>query len=330
MENMASSLLKCNLCPRNCGVNRINSAQGFCKAGANPKLALVRSHLWEEPPISGTQGSGTLFFSHCNLGCVFCQNHEISHGGYGVEITLDRLVEIFLEQQARGVHNINLVSPTHFIPQIATALIQAKREGLTIPIVYNTNGYESLEGLCLLDGLIDIYLPDFKYWDDTLGETYSRISHYREFATTAILEMRRQVGEDVFIAGLMKKGLIIRHLVLPSHYRDSFLILDWIKEHLGDTTYVSLLNQYTPMYLARQIKPLSRRLTTFEYEKVTDYFLEIGLTLGFSQKRSAANQDYTPIFDLTGVETAPRSSGRGTNPLRSSEVAKPNETQRHH
>ena len=302
MEKMNNALSQCRVCPRNCGIDRTAGKTGFCRAPYLPKVALVSRHDWEEPPISGTKGSGTIFFSHCNLGCVFCQNHDISQDGFGQKISVERLAEIFLEQQERGFHNINLVSAVQFIPQVAKALEIAKAKGLTVPVVYNSNGYESLEGLNLLEGLVDVYLPDFKYWDDTLGLEYSKCPHYRETAAAAILEMRRQVGKDILDEnGIMQKGIIIRHLVLPNHYKDSFQVLDWIREHLGEDTFVSLMSQYTPMHKAKEIKALSRKLTTFEYDKVVDHFFEIGLKNGFMQKRSSATSDYTPIFDLSGV-----------------------------
>lgn len=298
-----TNLIACTICPRRCSVNRAAGELGYCSAAALPRIALVSCHYWEEPPISGTQGSGTVFFSHCNMGCLFCQNHTISHEGFGKEISIERLAQIFLEQQQKNVHNINLVSPTHYLPQIAQALRLAKADGLVLPVVYNSNGYETVEGLRLLEGLVDIYLPDFKYWDDTLAMAYSATPQYQHAARQSILEMRRQVGTDIFDEnGIMQKGLIIRHLVLPSHYKDSLLILDWIYAALGKETYVSLLNQYTPMYRATEVKALSRRLTTYEYEKVRDYFLKLGMKNGFMQQRNAATAEYTPIFDLQGVE----------------------------
>ena len=299
------ALSHCTICPRNCGINRTHGQKGYCQAPLLPKVALVSTHTWEEPPISGTKGSGTVFFSHCNMKCVFCQNHTISQQQNGIEISISRLADIFLEQQNRGCHNVNLVSASHFIPQTAEALTIAKKKGLSIPVVYNSNGYESLEGLRMLEGLIDIYLPDFKYWDNTLGLQYSHTPQYQQTATAAILEMRRQIPEDYFdIHGILQHGIIIRHLVLPQHYKDSCLILDWIKEHIGAQTMVSLLNQYTPMYEANHFRNLSRRLTTFEYQKVTEHFLHIGLQNGFVQKRSSATSEYTPLFDGSGVLTA--------------------------
>ena len=305
MEKMKTALSQCRVCPRNCGVDRTAGKTGWCRAPFLPKVALVSCHDWEEPPISGTKGSGTVFFSHCNLGCVFCQNHDISQEGFGQEISIDRLAEIFLEQQERGFHNINLVSAVQFIPQVAKALTIAKESGLSIPVVYNSNGYESIEGLQMLEGLVDVYLPDFKYWNEDLGVAYSKAPHYRETAAAAISEMRRQVGPDVLDTdGILQKGMIIRHVVLPGQYQDSFRVLDWIKETLGTETFVSLMSQYTPMHKAKEIKALSRRLTTFEYEKVVDHFFAIGLKNGFMQKRSSATSEYTPTFDLSGVMSA--------------------------
>ena len=302
MEKMNKALSHCQVCPRNCGADRTAGQFGFCRAPYLPKVALVSRHDWEEPPISGTKGSGTVFFSHCNLGCVFCQNHDISQDGFGQEISIERLAEIFLEQQTRGFHNVNLVSAAQFIPQVAKALKLAKEKGLSIPVVYNSNGYESVKGLKMLEGLVDVYLPDFKYWNDDLGMEYSKCPHYRETAAAAILEMRKQVKKDILDEnGIMQKGIIIRHLVLPGQYKDSFQVLDWIRKHLGEETFVSLMSQYTPMHKAKEIKALSRKLTTFEYDKVVNHFLKIGLKNGFMQKRSSATSEYTPAFDLSGV-----------------------------
>lgn len=305
MEKMKTALSQCRVCPRNCGIDRTAGKMGWCRAPYLPKVALVSGHHWEEPPISGTKGSGTVFFSHCNLGCVFCQNHSISQEGFGKEITLGRLAEIFLEQQVRGFHNVNLVSAVQFLPQVAKALEIAKEKGLYIPVVYNSNGYESPEGLKLLEGLVDVYLPDFKYWNDALALEYSKAPHYRETAAQAILEMRRQTEKDIFDEnGILQKGIILRHLVLPGQYQDSFQVLDWIRKSLGENTYVSLMSQYTPMHQAKAYKSLSRRLTTFEYDKVIDHFFKIGLKNGFMQKRSSATSEYTPAFDLAGVTSA--------------------------
>lgn len=292
----------CNICPRKCNINRNLGELGFCHSPSLPKLALVSSHHWEEPPISGTKGSGTVFFSHCNLQCKFCQNHKISMEGFGKEVTINRLAEIFLEQQNKGYHNINLVSPTPYIPQIKDALFIAKEKGLSIPIIYNTNGYENVESLQLLDGFIDIYLPDLKYFSNDLSVNFSSAPNYFEIATSAIKEMYRQCGKNQYDKnGLLLKGMILRHLILPGCYKDSLKLLDWLQKTLGNDVTISLLNQYTPMYQANGIKPLSRRLTTYEYQKVVNHFLKIGLKNGFTQKRNSSSSAYTPIFDLRGV-----------------------------
>ena len=299
---MNNTMKHCTICPRNCGANRYKGEKGYCNAGYFAKCALASIHHWEEPPISGHKGSGTVFFSHCNLNCVFCQNHTISEQGFGKEITAEHLSDIFLSQQKKGVHNINLVSPTHFIPQIKQALLLAKQKGLSIPVVYNTNAYEKVESLKLLEGLIDIYLPDFKYISPEYSKRYSIAQNYAEYAKKAILEMKRQQPTTVFDKnGILQKGIIIRHLVLPNCYKDSFEILKWIKQNIGEDTYISLLNQYTPMHKAAQYKEISRKLTTLEYQKVVNYFFEIGLKNGFMQSKYSATSNYTPIFDLSGL-----------------------------
>ena len=292
----------CDICPRKCNTDR-SIFKGYCHGGKNAKVALVSIHNWEEPSISGTKGSGTVFFSGCNMRCVFCQNHDISHGGKGIEITDERLAEIFIEQQQRGVHNINLVSGGHYVPNIINAIKQAKKLGLKIPVVYNSNGYESVETLKKLEGLIDIYIPDLKYVNDEYAVKYSSAPGYFETAVSAIKEMVRQTGKNIFDEnGMMQKGVIIRHLVLPSLKNDSIKVIDAIKENFGENVYVSIMSQYTPVFKAKEHKEINRRVTTFEYEKVTEHFLDIGLTKGYMQKRSSATSDYTPCFDLSGVE----------------------------
>ena len=293
----------CRLCPRNCGADRLSGNTGICGVSAAYRIARCAPHMWEEPPISGKNGSGTVFFSGCNMRCVFCQNHDISHGGKGVEITDERLAEIFIEQQQRGVHNINLVSGGHYVPNIINAIKQAKKLGLKIPVVYNSNGYESVETLKKLEGLIDIYIPDLKYVNDEYAVKYSSAPGYFETAVSAIKEMVRQTGKNIFDEnGMMQKGVIIRHLVLPSLKNDSIKVIDAIKENFGENVYVSIMSQYTPVFKAKEHKEINRRVTTFEYEKVTEHFLDIGLTKGYMQKRSSATSDYTPCFDLSGVE----------------------------
>ncbi len=298
---MEIDLKHCTLCPRNCGADR-TQYEGYCRAGVLPTAALASVHQWEEPSISGTKGSGTVFFSNCNLKCIFCQNYEISSQHYGKEISIEHLADIFLSQQNKGVHNLNLVSPGHFLPQVRESLLLAKKKGLTLPVVYNTNGYEKAESLRLLEGLIDIYLPDIKYYSGVYSAEYSNAPDYFPFAAASLKEMVRQVGPNQFDEkGIMTKGVIIRHLVLPGLKEDSMKILDWIKDTFGDSVYVSLLNQYTPMYKAAEHKKISRRLTTFEYQKVVDYFLEIGLQNGYVQKRTSQSAAYTPAFDLSGI-----------------------------
>jgi len=302
MESLKNLLGNCNLCPRNCRVNRIEGNTGVCRAGANPKVALTSVHMWEEPCISGTKGSGTVFFSHCNLKCVFCQNFDISQQDFGKEVTIEDLAELFINQQNKGVHNINLVSPTQYLVQIKQALIIAKQNGLNIPIIYNTNGYESIEGLRILEGFIDIYLPDLKYAENELGKKYSGVNDYFEKASEAILEMYSQVGVPIFDDnGVIKRGLVIRHLALPGQLGNSKKVLQWVRANLPNDVYISLMCQYTPMYKVCDYPELKRRLSKREYEEIIDYFFEIGLEKGFVQEVSPAKKVYTPKFNLDGV-----------------------------
>ncbi len=299
---MMDSMKHCTICPRNCGVNRYEGEKGYCHAGLLPKCALASIHEWEEPPISGTKGSGTVFFSYCNLNCVFCQNNTISAEGFGKTLTIENLADVFLSQQKKCVHNINLVSPTHFIPQVRQAILLAKSKGLSIPIVYNTNAYEKVESLKLLEGLVDVYLPDLKYVSAEYSKEFSHAPDYFEYAKYAILEMKRQQPNDIFDEnGILQKGVIIRHLVLPGCYKDSFAVLHWIKQNMGEDTYVSLLNQYTPMHKALEYKQIARKLTTLEYQKVVKYFFDVGLKNGFVQNKCSATSDYIPLFDLSGL-----------------------------
>ncbi len=293
-------LHKCELCPRKCGVDRYTS-KGFCGCGKTVRVAKAYLHMWEEPCISGTNGSGTVFFSGCCLQCRFCQNYKISCEGFGKEITVERLSEIFLELQEKGAHNINLVSPTQFVPQIIEALDLCKGR-LTIPVVYNTGGYERVETLKMLDGYVDIYLPDFKYYDNELAMKYSSVENYFEVVTEALKEMYRQVGAyRIDENGIMQKGLVIRHLTLPTHRHDSVKVLEWIAANLPKEEFlISLMSQYTPFYRSNEYKELSRRISTFEYNFVLDKAQELGLQ-GFMQKKSSAKEEYTPEFDFSGV-----------------------------
>lgn len=300
---MMDSLLRhCTICPRRCGVNRVTGETGFCRAPARPNVALATLHFGEEPCISGTAGSGTVFFSHCNLKCIFCQNHEISQGGFGREISINHLVEIFLHLQNKGAHNINLVSPTPYIPVLVRAIPAARQRGLTIPVVYNTNAYENVAALSLLDGLVDIYLPDLKYRAEEPARRYSAAPDYFATATAAIKEMYRQVGTPLLDKnGLARRGLFVRHLILPGQVADSIQVLQWIAANLPGKVYVSLMAQYFPAYRAREISSLNRRLKTTEYEQVVSCLLDLGLENGFVQELEAATEAYVPDFNLEGV-----------------------------
>ncbi len=270
---------------------------------ASLKVARAALHMWEEPPISGKNGSGTVFFSGCPLSCVFCQNSEISHEADGKYIDSSRLAEIFLELQASGAHNINLVTPTHFVPHIIEALDKAKASGLILPILYNCGGYESVQTLRLLRGYIDIYLPDFKYWNEDIATKYSLCRDYRERAKEAIFEMVAQTGAPRFDEnGIMQKGTVVRHLVLPGCSKDSQDVIKYLNETHGDDIYISIMSQYTPMEgIKEQFPELARKLTKYEYDKVVNFAADIGVTQGFTQYGSAASESFIPKFDHTGV-----------------------------
>ena len=298
MENI---LNKCTMCPHKCKINR-NENIGRCKASANVKLALVSSHAFEEPPISGSKGSGTIFFSGCNLGCVYCQNHEISQEMYGKEITIQRLAQIMLEQQKRGVHNINLVTPTIYAYQIKQAIELAKKDGLQIPIVYNTSGYESVETLKALEGYIDIYLPDFKYYDDELGKKYSKINDYSKYAKEAILEMRRQVKDTFDKNNIMQSGLIIRHMILPNNIENSKNIIKWIKDNLGKETIISIMAQYFPTHNANQYDEINRKITKEELEEIETFLFEQDMVNGYIQELGEHEEEYVPTFNLKNID----------------------------
>ena len=292
----------CSICPRNCRIDRTNVQIGYCQLGHEIKAALASVHMWEEPPISGSCGSGTIFFSGCNLRCVFCQNYTISSENSGKTISTERLSEIMLKQQARGVHNINLVTATHFIPSIIKAVQKAKNNGLKIPIVYNTGGYEKVESIKMLEGTVDIYLPDIKYFSSELSLKYSGASDYFDYASEAVLEMYHQTGNNIYDDnGIMKSGVIIRHMIMPSHKEDSYKVLDWIRDNIGTEACVSLLSQYTPAYNAEKYKEINRKLMSLEYTRVIEHFFDIGLKNGFMQEKSSAESKYTPIFDLSGL-----------------------------
>lgn len=294
---MELDLSACTLCPHLCKINRNNGKLGRCKSTSNVKIALASLHHFEEPCISGKNGSGTVFFSNCNLSCVFCQNYKISQQGLGHEISVDELANIFLEQQEKGAENINLVTPTMYVPQIIEALKIAKGNGLHLPIIYNSNGYENVETIKLLNGYVDVYLPDLKYFDNDLAKKYSSINNYFEYATKAIQEMYFQVGLPKFDEnGLIKKGIIIRHLVLPNHIDNSKKVLLWIKENMPKETYVSLMAQYFPTHKAKDIEDLNRKLTNDEFEEIKKYLNDLDIYNGYFQELGEHEEEYVPDF----------------------------------
>ena len=290
----------CELCPRRCRVDRVNRF-GFCGAGENLRVALVSLHKWEEPCLVGERGAGTIFFSHCNLRCVYCQNFSISQKNFGADISVERLAEIFLEQQNRGAANVELVTPTHFADKICAAIDIAKTRGLTLPIVWNSNAYENPETLELLRGRVDIFLPDVKYFDDTAAKNFSAAPNYFATATAAVAKMFELVGAAQIVNGQMIRGVIVRHLVLPNFRRDAMKIIDWLAENFGDKIFISLMNQYTPINRAAEFKKLNRRLTTFEYQSVVDHAIERGIVNCFVQRGKTADEKFIPRFDLSGV-----------------------------
>ena len=292
-------LEQCEICPHRCKINRNNNQIGRCKSGDMVKIALVSTHNFEEPCISGNMGSGTVFFSNCNMNCIFCQNYEISQLGKGKEISIQDLARIFLEQQERNVANINLVTPTSFVPQIIEAIKIAKARGLHIPIVYNTNGYENVETIKLLEGYIDVYLPDLKYAENELAKKYSKIYNYFEIATNAIKEMINQVGVPKFDKnGMITKGVIIRHLVLPNYIENSKKVLKWIKENLPNDIYVSIMAQYFPTYKAKEDNKINRKLTIEEWRQLEDFVNEIEIENGFIQELGEHEEEYVPKWDI--------------------------------
>lgn len=335
----------CMLCPRECSVNRKKGEMGVCGQTAAIKAARAALHMWEEPCISGQNGSGTVFFSGCNLGCIFCQNHNIATGKAGIEISIERLAEIFLELQEKGANNINLVTAGHFVPQVVEALKLAKQQGLYLPIVYNTSSYEKVETLRLLEGYVDIYLPDLKYVDSAISSRYSHAADYFTCASAAIAEMVRQVGEPEFVferaagkegssaefpadekkkiseqqnnmifdaaeyqerseAGeslLMRKGVIVRHLVMPDCVEDSKRVISYLLKTYGGQIFISIMNQYTPLPQCREYPELSRRVTEAEYDAVVDYAIELGIENGFIQEGDVAEESFIPEFDGEGI-----------------------------
>lgn len=287
----------CNQCPRKCNIDR-SSNLGYCKAPDNFKVARASLHYWEEPCISGKNGSGTIFFSGCNLGCVFCQNNEISHGCKGLEITDNHLIKIFESLIEQGANNINLVNPSHYVLQLKRVLKSWKSP---VPIVYNTSAFDSVDNLKELDGLVDIYLPDFKYLRPDKAQKYSKAQEYPTVAIKALDEMRRQVPNDVFDDNaIMQKGMIIRHLILPANTNSSIEVLDYLAEHFKDT-YISLMAQYTPCGDLNSYKEINRKITKREYDKVLNHALNLGFDKIFVQELESASEEFIPDFDFRGV-----------------------------
>lgn len=294
---MLEELSKCTICPHNCKVNRLNGTIGFCKCDDKIKIALASLHYYEEPCISGTNGSGTIFFSNCNLNCIYCQNHEISQDGKGYFVTIEELSDIFLKQQSKGANNINLVTPTMYIYQIIESIKIARANGLNIPIIYNTNSYENIETIKALNGYIDVYLPDLKYYSNEIAIKYSKADKYFEIATQAILEMIKQVGSPIFNNdGLIKKGVIIRHLVLPNHIQNSKHILKWLKNNVDGSAYVSVMAQYFPTYKAKNDPLLNRKLTKKEYKEIENYLYTLDIENGYMQDLGKHEEEYVPDF----------------------------------
>ncbi len=290
-------LKQCKICPHNCNINRLNGEIGRCKCTDKIKLALASVHNYEEPCISGINGSGTIFFSNCNLNCIYCQNYEISQLGKGKEITINELANIFINQQEKGVNNINLVTPTMYAFQIIEAIKIARKNGLVIPIIYNTNGYEKVETLKELEGYIDVYLPDLKYYSNNLSIKYSKVNNYFKIATQAIKEMYRQVGSPKFDEnGIIQRGIIIRHLVLPNHIQNSKNILKWVKENLPEDAYISVMAQYFPTYKANEDEYLNRKLTKKEYKEIENFLYTLDLKNGYIQELGEYEEEYVPDF----------------------------------
>ena len=296
----------CNLCPRQCGADRENGKSGICGvSGKNMLAARAALHFWEEPCISGEKGSGTVFFSGCPLRCVYCQNYQIASTEVGMEISEERLKDIFLELQEKGAHNINLVTPTHYTPEIIRAIGKAKEQGLRLPVVYNCSGYEKVETLKTLKGIVDIYLTDFKYMEKETAVRYSKAPDYQEIARAALKEMMDQTGEAKFDEnGIMQSGVIVRHLLLPGHVRNARAVVKYVYETYGNQLYLSLMNQYTPLpQVKKEFPELDRRVTEREYQRLISYALELGIENAFIQDGKTAEESFIPMFDYEGIRS---------------------------
>lgn len=302
---MKESYLSCEICPRTCKVNRENGQTGVCKVTSQLKVARAALHFWEETCISGKKGSGTVFFSGCSMHCVFCQNEDISQGRVGKEISRERLTEIFLELQEKGANNINLVTPGQYVPHIVWAVEKARNEGLKLPVVYNTSSYEKVDTLKHLEGIVDVYLPDFKYYSPELAAKYSKAPDYPEVAKKAIAEMVRQQPSPVFYESegqeLMKNGVIVRQLLLPGQLQDAKHIIKYLHDTYGEQIYISLMNQYTPLSHVEKYPELNKKVSKRSYEKYIDYAIDIGVENGFIQEEDVAEESFIPKFDGEGV-----------------------------
>lgn len=301
---MRDSYISCEICPRTCKVNREN-ASGICGVGSTLKVARAALHHWEEPCISGSKGSGTVFFSGCSLHCVFCQNQEISGGKVGTEISKERLADIFLELEGKGANNINLVTPGQYVPHIIWSVEEARRQGLSLPIVYNTSSYEKVDTIKRLEGIVDVYLPDFKYFDSGIAAKYSKAPDYPEIAKAAIAEMFRQQPNPVFYEKddqeLIGKGVIVRQLLLPGQLADAKRIVKYLYETYGDSIYISMMNQFTPMAQLKDYPELNRKVSARAYDEYVDYAIELGVENGFIQEGDVAEESFIPKFDGEGV-----------------------------
>jgi len=292
----------CRCCPRNCNINR-HKETGYCKIKDKIKVARADLYFYEEPSISGTDGSGAIFFSNCNLNCLYCQNYKISEKCKGKTISITRLSEIMIELQNKKAHNINLVTPTMYIPMIKKAIIKAKKNGLNIPVIYNCSGYESVEALKELQGLIDIYMPDFKYIDNDIALKYSNCKNYVEYAKDSLKEMYRQVGKNNFDnTGKMTKGILVRHLILPDNINDSKKILEYLYNTYKNNIYISIMNQYTPVRTIKKYPILNKKITKDEYNKVIEYALKLGIENAYIQEDETVSESFIPTWDYTGIK----------------------------
>ena len=309
MYSLFSYYENCTLCPRNCGVCRLSGNTGFCGETASLRAARAALHMWEEPCISGTKGSGTVFFSGCNLGCIFCQNEPISSGGIGKNLTVDDLCRIYLSLQDKGANNINLVTPTHFVPHIVTSLELARKNGLSIPIVYNTGSYEKIETLRMLDGLIDVYLPDLKFYNPTVSREYCHAGDYYEVAWAAIEEMFRQTGPCQFAPEtnenepiqMMTRGVMVRHLLLPGLEEDAYLMIKQLYKTYGNSIYLSIMSQYTPMPRMADHETLSKPVNYGVYDRLIDRLIDLCVENAFIQEEGVNKESFIPLFDYEGL-----------------------------